>query len=81
MMGTCETCGREFTARRNDAHNCSPACRQKAYRNRNAPVLAKWFRITDEMGQYLSAAEFRELQKLVARIQTKIDNNTTQSRR
>jgi ribosomal protein L29 len=44
-------------------------------------VLAKWFRITDEMGQYLSAAEFRELQKLVARIQTKIDNNTTQSRR
>jgi hypothetical protein len=77
---TCETCGREFTARRNDARYCSPGCRQKAYRDRHAPVLARRFRLTDELGQYLSAAEFRELQKLVARIQTKIDNNTTQSR-
>jgi hypothetical protein len=77
---TCETCGREFTARRNDARYCSRACRQKAYRDRHAPVLARRFRLTDELGQYLSAAEFRELQKLVARIQTKIDNNTTQSR-
>ena len=69
MISVCETCGREFTPRRNDARYCSAACRQKAYRHRNAPVLAKWFRLTDEMGQYLSAAEFRELQKLVARVQ------------
>ena len=69
MTSVCETCGREFTARRNDARYCSPACRQKAYRHRNAPVLAKWFRLTDEMGRYLSSAEFRELQKLVARVQ------------
>jgi len=69
MTSVCETCGREFTARRNDARYCSPACRQNAYRHRNAPVLHKWFRLTDEMGPYLSAAEFRELQKLVARVQ------------
>jgi hypothetical protein len=31
---TCEVCGREFEAKRSDAKTCSPACRQKAYRQR-----------------------------------------------
>jgi len=34
----CETCGAEFTPNRNDARYCSSACRQKAYRARNAPA-------------------------------------------
>jgi hypothetical protein len=36
----CETCGAEFTPSRNDARYCSSACRQKAYRSRNAPTTA-----------------------------------------
>lgn len=31
---TCEVCGEPFTATRSDAKTCSPACRQKAYRQR-----------------------------------------------
>ena len=31
---TCEVCDSEFVAKRSDAKTCSPACRQKAYRNR-----------------------------------------------
>src|SRR5215212_254818 len=31
---TCEVCGRQFTAARRDAKTCSPACSQKAYRDR-----------------------------------------------
>jgi hypothetical protein len=31
---TCAVCGVAFTAPRNDAVTCSPACRQKAYRQR-----------------------------------------------
>src|SRR5262249_3300269 len=34
MAATCETCNREFTARRVDARYCSSACRQRAYRQR-----------------------------------------------
>jgi hypothetical protein len=30
----CATCGRPFTGSRKDAKTCSPACRQKAYRQR-----------------------------------------------
>jgi hypothetical protein len=33
---TCTVCGRPFTAPRCDALTCSPACRQKAYRQRHA---------------------------------------------
>ena len=77
---TCETCGREFTARRNDARYCSPACRQKAYRDRHAPVLATRFRLISSMMEHLSEADADELQRLVERIQTKIDNTTQSSR-
>ena len=31
----CATCGRSFNGTRSDAATCSPACRQKAYRQRN----------------------------------------------
>ena len=77
---TCETCGREFTARRNDARYCSPACRQKAYRDRHAPVLATRFRLISSMMEHLSEADADELQRLVERIQTKIDNTPQSSR-
>ena len=30
----CEQCGKTFTATRSDQKTCSPACRQKAYRDR-----------------------------------------------
>ncbi len=30
----CDTCGVEFSPKRSDARTCSPACRQKAYRQR-----------------------------------------------
>ena len=30
----CEACGKEFSATRRDAKTCSPACKQKAYRQR-----------------------------------------------
>lgn len=33
---TCAACGQAFTATRRDARTCSPACRQKAYRERPA---------------------------------------------
>ncbi len=32
----CEVCGEEFTAKRRDAKTCSPACKQKAYRQRRS---------------------------------------------
>jgi hypothetical protein len=31
---TCEVCAKEFTAKRRDTKTCSPACKQKAYRQR-----------------------------------------------
>jgi hypothetical protein len=31
---TCEVCDKEFTAKRVDTKTCSPACKQKAYRQR-----------------------------------------------
>lgn len=36
-MASCwqDDCGREFAASRSDAHYCSSACRQKAYRERH----------------------------------------------
>lgn len=34
-FATCETCSTRFTGRK-DARYCSPGCRQKAYRERNA---------------------------------------------
>jgi hypothetical protein len=37
----CETCGTGFTAPRQDACYCSPACRQRAYRKRQADAAAK----------------------------------------
>lgn len=37
----CETCGDAFTAPRQDACYCSPACRQRAYRQRRADRAAK----------------------------------------
>jgi hypothetical protein len=36
----CETCGNSFTAPRQDARHCSPACRQRAYRQRGAEAAA-----------------------------------------
>ncbi len=35
-LGICETCGATFVPTRSDAKTCSPACRQKAYRQRAA---------------------------------------------
>jgi hypothetical protein len=32
---TCTQCGESFTPKRRDAKTCSPACKQKAYRERN----------------------------------------------
>jgi len=32
---TCDTCGATFLPARTDSRHCSPACRQKAYRQRN----------------------------------------------
>lgn len=37
MSTTCADCGDTFTPARADAAYCSSACRQRAYRNRNAP--------------------------------------------
>ena len=37
MTQTCADCGNTFTPARADAAYCSSACRQRAYRNRNAP--------------------------------------------
>jgi hypothetical protein len=37
MPHTCADCGDTFTPARADAAYCSSACRQRAYRNRNAP--------------------------------------------
>ncbi len=37
MPHTCADCGNTFTPARADAAYCSSACRQRAYRNRNAP--------------------------------------------
>ena len=34
----CEQCGKTFTATRSDQKTCSPACRQKAYRERKKVV-------------------------------------------
>jgi predicted nucleic acid-binding Zn-ribbon protein len=31
---TCETCGKRFTSSRAHSRNCSPKCRQRAYRRR-----------------------------------------------
>jgi hypothetical protein len=31
----CQTCGDEFTPKRADAKHCSPACKQKAYRDKH----------------------------------------------
>lgn len=36
----CVTCGRRFVLKRADALHCSSACRQKAYRERNADAPA-----------------------------------------
>jgi hypothetical protein len=36
MIGVCEVCGVGFQASRRDQVYCSPACRQRAYRNRKA---------------------------------------------
>lgn len=35
---TCEVCDKEFTAKRVDTKTCSPACKQKAYRQRKGSV-------------------------------------------
>lgn len=37
----CAVCGRQFTAPRQDARYCTPACRQKAYRARLAEQAAR----------------------------------------
>jgi hypothetical protein len=37
---TCETCGETFTPTRSDSRYCSPACRQKAYRERKSEGAA-----------------------------------------
>lgn len=43
MSHTCADCGATFTPARADAAYCSSACRQRAYRTRNAkPVTATW---------------------------------------
>jgi hypothetical protein len=34
----CSVCGRNFAPKRSDAKTCSPACRQKAYRDRHVTV-------------------------------------------
>jgi hypothetical protein len=34
----CETCGSAFVPARRDARNCKPACRQRAYRDRQRVV-------------------------------------------
>ena len=60
-MTTCKVCGRVLTARRSDARYCSPACRQKAYRDRH--VWVRWVRLTEQMvGRYPDeAGELRQL--------------------
>jgi hypothetical protein len=37
----CEVCGEEFTAKRVDTKTCSPACKQKAYRQRVKGVCSE----------------------------------------
>jgi hypothetical protein len=37
----CEVCGEAFEARRSDAKTCSPACRQRAYRQRSEARASK----------------------------------------
>jgi hypothetical protein len=66
MMRTCGVCGRRLTAKRSDARYCSPACRQKAYRDRH--VWVRWIRLTEQMvGQYADEASADELRKLAER--------------
>ncbi len=38
LAKTCEVCGEEFTATRVDTKTCSPACKQKGYRQRKGSV-------------------------------------------
>jgi regulatory GntR family protein len=35
---TCASCGQPFAVTRSDARYCSPACRQRSYRQRRVPV-------------------------------------------
>jgi hypothetical protein len=66
MMRTCGVCGRGLTAKRSDARYCSPACRQKAYRDRH--VWVRWVRLTEQMvGRYPDEAGADELRKLAER--------------
>lgn len=39
MVATCAGCGAEFKPARSTAVYCSSACRQRAYRKRNAPTV------------------------------------------
>ena len=59
-------CGRRLTAKRSDVRYCSPACRQKAYRDRH--VWVRWVRLTEQMvGRYPDEAGADELRKLAER--------------
>lgn len=40
VTATCATCGNAFVPRRSDARYCSPACRQRAYRERHGHAKA-----------------------------------------
>jgi hypothetical protein len=65
-MATCRVCAQGFTAKRSDARYCSPACRQKAYRDRH--VWVRWVRLTEQMvGRYPDEAGAEELRELAGR--------------
>ena len=76
-MTTCRVCGQGFTAKRSDARYCSPACRQKAYRDRH--VWVRWVRLTEQMvGRYPDEAGADEVRKLAERFVAIIQAQQTQ---
>lgn len=40
-MANCKQCGKEYEAKRNTSHYCSPKCKQEFYRNRMSTVTPK----------------------------------------
>lgn len=48
----CAACGEQFTSPRSDARYCSPACRQKAYRDRLAAEAAERARTAALLAEY-----------------------------
>jgi hypothetical protein len=78
VMMRCHGCGRDFRARRSDTRFCSSACRQRAYRDRQA--IAKLVRLADEIEQHLSEIDIAELRNFAERFLAIIQAQQTKGR-